>query len=246
MHPSRWSLPDWRLLKEQLHVGIPIGLSTFFEVSSFTLMAIFVSRFGPAIISAHQIVANLTSMCYMFPLSIGIASSVLISQCLGAKWPGLGQVVLKRAFLLSTSIALLASLTLFFGRSPIIWLYTSEAAVHDLAVKLILFGCCYHVFDALQTVSSFSLRGYRVTTVPMIIYGVMLWGVGLGLGYQMAFHGEWAGGPYNVYGFWGMTSIGLFFTGTTLAIMAAWVAKTIAKDDSHSAAEILSAARQRA
>ena len=115
-----------------------------------------------------------------------------------------------------------------------------------MAVKLILFGCCYHVFDALQTVSSFSLRGYRVTTVPMIIYGVMLWGVGLGLGYQMAFHGEWAGGPYNVYGFWGMTSIGLFFTGTTLAIMAAWVAKTIAKDDSHSAAEILSAARQRA
>ena len=83
-------------MKEQLHVGIPIGLSTFFEVSSFTLMAIFVARFGSEAVSAHQIVANITSLCYMLPLSIGIASSVLISQCLGARWPAVAYTVLTR------------------------------------------------------------------------------------------------------------------------------------------------------
>ena len=96
MHVDRITPPIWSFLKEQLRVGVPIGLCTFFEVSSFTLMAIFVSRFGSEIISAHQIVANLTSMCYMIPLSIGIATSVLISQCLGARWPGIAFLVLPR------------------------------------------------------------------------------------------------------------------------------------------------------
>ncbi len=243
MHPAKIVGPCWTRLKEQLHIGIPIGLSTFFEVSSFTLMAIFISRFGPSIISSHQIVANLTSMCYMFPLSIGISSSVLISQCLGARWPAIAYEVVKRCMTLTICIALAMSLILYFGRGTIIWLYTQEAAVHDLAATLILFGCCYHVFDAMQTVSAFSLRGYRVTTVPMIIYGVMLWGMGLGLGHLFAFGAEWAGGPYNVFGFWGATAVGLFLTGSSLAAMIFWIGRQDAKNDLHSCDEIAEALR---
>lgn len=241
MHAPKLSGPRWSLLKEHLHVGIPIGLSTFFEVSSFTLMAIFVSRFGPETMSAHQIVANMTSMCYMVPLSIGIASSVLISQCLGARWPAVSFVVLKRSFKLTVAIALFASIFLFVFRSPIIWLYTTETPVHDLAVSLILFGCFYHVFDAMQSVSAFSLRGYRVTKMPMIIYGVMLWGVGLGFGYLLAFDGEWAGGPYGVYGFWSATAAGLCLTGLALAGMAFWVGRNFSREDEHSSEEIRAA-----
>lgn len=245
MHAEKLSGPKWSLLKEHLHVGLPIGLSTFFEVSSFTFMAIFVSRFGSETASAHQIVGNMTSMCYMIPLSLGIASSVLVSQCLGARWPALGYAVLKRSLSIATATALMISILLFFAREPIISLYTKESGVHALASSLILFGCFYHLFDALQCVSSFSLRGYRVTRIPMLIYGIMLWGVGLGLGYYFAFHGEWAGGPYGVHGFWGLTAIGLFLTGSTLCAMALWVGKQFAKDDEHTPAEIAAALTSR-
>ena len=71
-------------------------------------MAIFVSRLGPAVISAHQIVANLTSLCYMVPLSAGIASSVLIAQSLGAGWPAVAEIAMKRTLRLTLSIAVLA------------------------------------------------------------------------------------------------------------------------------------------
>lgn len=84
MHAKRWFGPSFAALKEQLRIGLPIGLSVFFEVSSFTLMAIFISRMGAVAVSAHQIVSNITSTLYMVPLSIGIAASVLVSQCLGA------------------------------------------------------------------------------------------------------------------------------------------------------------------
>ena len=149
--------------------------------------------------------------------------------------------MLKRSLKLTVAIALFASLFLFVFRSPIIWLYTTEVPVHDLAVSLILFGCCYHVFDAMQSVSAFSLRGYRVTKMPMIIYGVMLWGVGLGFGYHLAFGGEWAGGPYGVYGFWSATAAGLCLTGLALAGMALWVGRNFSRDDEHSSEEVRAA-----
>ena len=101
MHSNGFVRPQYQRLKELLKVGVPMGICTFFEVSSFTLMAIFVSRLGPAVISAHQIVANLTSLCYMVPLSAGIASSVLIAQSLGAGWPAVAEIAMKRTLRLT-------------------------------------------------------------------------------------------------------------------------------------------------
>lgn len=238
MHAERIFGPRWALMKEQLHVGIPIGLSTFFEVSSFTLMAIFVARFGSEAVSAHQIVANITSLCYMLPLSIGIASSVLISQCLGARWPAVAYTVLTRTLKVSVASATCIVTILFFARHWLVTLYSSDTGVCAMAASLLIFGCLYHVFDAMQSVSSFALRGYRVTRLPMIIYGVMLWGVGLGGGYMLAFGNPITGEPMGAYGFWSATAAGLWLTGISLACMAIWVGRQFARDDNHTPEEI--------
>lgn len=241
MHVEKIVGPRWALLKNHLHVGIPMGLSTFFEVSSFTLMAIFISRLGEETVSAHQIVANLTSMLYMVPLSIGIASSVLISQSLGARWPAVAEFIMRRALKIACVIAALLATLLFLFKRPIISLYTADAGVAATATAIIAFGCTYHVFDAMQAVSSFSLRGYRVTRAPMFIYGIMLWGVGIGIGYQLAFGAEWAGGPYGAFGFWGATAVGLILTGLSLLAMALWVGRQRSRDEQHPPEEVRNA-----
>ena len=110
-------------------------------------------------------------------------------------------------------------------------LYTSDETVIRIGYSLILFGILYHVFDAMQCVSSFALRGYRVTFWPMVIYGVLLWGVGLFGGYYMAFIGEPFSTPLAAYGFWGMTALGLFLAGVALAITALYVARTRTKEE---------------
>ena len=168
MHVEKFVGPRWELLKNHLHVGVPMGLSTFFEVSSFTLMAIFISRLGEETVSAHQIVANLTSMLYMVPLSLGIASSVLISQSLGARWPAVAEFILRRTLKISIVIAAVLATLLYIFKGNVIALYTSDAGVAATAAALVAFGCTYHVFDAMQAVSSFALRGYRVTRAPAL------------------------------------------------------------------------------
>lgn len=230
MRCSRFYGPQLRAMWEQLKIGVPIGLSTFFEVSSFTLMAIFISRFGPVDVSAHQIVANVTSLCYMIALSIGIACTVLVSQCLGAGYAEVAEKATRRCLISATSLALIVAFSLYFGRGAILALYTSDETVIKIAYSLILFGVFYHVFDALQCVGAFALRGYRVTFWPMVIYGVLLWCVGLFGGYYMAFYGGSFGRPLQAYGFWGMTATGLFLAGSCLATMALFVARVKTKE----------------
>ncbi len=54
--------------------------------TSFTLVALFVARQGTLSAASHQIAANLAAVCYMLPLSLGIAVSARASW-----WRGQGQ-----------------------------------------------------------------------------------------------------------------------------------------------------------
>ena len=52
---------------------------------------------------------------------------------------------------------------------------------------LLICVAAYHVADSVQTYCIFVLRSYRITVAPLIIYSVLLWGGGLGLGYALAY-----------------------------------------------------------
>ena len=121
---------------------------------------------------------------------------------------------------------------LYFERDLLLSFYSKEAAVTTLAASLLVYGMIYHVTDAAQTVSNFVLRGYRVTVVPMIIYGVMLWCVGLGGGYYFAFDGSLVfGEPQRANGFWMCTAVGLCLAGVLLTAIALWVSHTRLADE---------------
>ena len=222
--------PHFASLVQHLKLGVPIGLSTFFEVSSFTLMAIFISRIGTIDVAAHQIVANITATLYQIPFSLGIAVSVLVAQCLGAGFPPKAEEVTFQALKGGVLIAACCAALLYFLREPLVALYTTDTAVQKLAVTLLIYGVIYHSTDACQTISSFAMRGYRVTFLPMLVYGIMLWAVGLGGGYWLGFSAESVGGPFGAEGFWGATTFGLALAGITLATMVTFVAKTRTKE----------------
>lgn len=216
---KRLSLPHLPTLREHLKIGLPIGLSTFFEVSAFSLMAIFIARIGTIDVAAHQIVSNITACLFMVCLSLGIAASVLVSQCLGAGFPGEARRVTHRILTVSIVIACVLSALAFVFRRDVVSLFSTDSEVIEMASMLLIFGTVYHVFDALQSVSGFALRGYRVTFMPMVIYGLFLFGVGLGGGCWLGFDATILGGPFGAAGFWAATGLGLILCGVALLIM---------------------------
>ncbi len=79
--------PVWSRQKELLKLGLPSGATVLIEVTSFTLIAILIARLGAVTVAGHQIVANIVSILFMFPLALGIATTVLVAQYLGAGQP---------------------------------------------------------------------------------------------------------------------------------------------------------------
>ncbi len=67
--------PRWHQIGGFARLGIPGGLSIMVEVTSFTLMALFIARLGVVASASHQIASNMTAVLYMTPLSIAIAAS---------------------------------------------------------------------------------------------------------------------------------------------------------------------------
>jgi MATE family multidrug resistance protein len=220
--------PRWAALREQLRLGVPIGLSTLFEVTSFTFMAVLIARLGTAAVAGHQIVANLIAILFMVPLSLGIATSVLVAQSLGAAAPRVARRAALRGFRIAMAIALAAALGLWLLRAPIVSLYTSDPAVASVALSLLGLAALFHLFDAGQGVAGFVLRGYKNTFWPMVIYGVALWGIGLGGGYWIGLNATPLGPPRGPLGFWEAATVALGLAAVLLCVLAAAVSRRAA------------------
>lgn len=181
--------PDRQVLGAYLRLGIPSGLTILVEVTSFTLMALFIARQGTTAAAAHQIAANLAAVLYMVPLAIGIASSARTSYWLGAGQPARARHAVAVGFGLVAGSAVLLATTLVLVREPLAHVYASSAEVVARAAPLLLWVAVYHLFDGLQSLGVFILRCWRITIAPFLIYGVLLWGLGLYGGYLLAYQG---------------------------------------------------------
>src|SRR6185369_6812011 len=66
---------------------------------------------------------------------------------------------------------------------------SADAQVAAVAAGLLALVAAYHFGDATQALCVFVLRSYRVTVAPLVAYCVLLWGVGMVGGYQLAYRG---------------------------------------------------------
>lgn len=181
--------PDFAKLKQMAKLGIPNGVSVLVEVTSFTLMALFIARQGTTATASHQIAANMTALLYMIPLSFSIAISARLSYWIGAANFQQMRHVLAIGFQLVVMEALLLATVLFIFSNEIAMVYAKDDQVAQLSAQLLLLVGFYHIGDAVQTLCFFVLRSFKVTFLPMMVYGSMLWGVGLSGGYLLAYEG---------------------------------------------------------
>lgn len=182
---SRWSWPDWRAIWTHLRLGVPMGLSYFVEVTSFTFMALFLARLGAATSAGHQIASNATAVLYMFGLAIGNATGVLTAQALGAGDAREARSTGLTGIGIMFAISACAAVAIFLAAHRLVFLYTHDSAVLAIAVPLMAFVAFYQLFDTAQVVIVNALRGYKIAFIPMLVYTLALWGIGLGGGYAL-------------------------------------------------------------
>ncbi|MET3494410.1 MATE family efflux transporter [Variovorax boronicumulans] len=223
---QRIEAPDWRQIRQFARLGVPGGLAVLVEVTSFTLMALFIARLGIAAAAAHQIASNLLAVAYMTPLSLAIATSARVSFWLGAGDAAKARHACRLGFELTALCALVYAAAMIALRHRLAGVYSDNPAVIALAASLLLVVAIYHFADALQTLCVFVLRCYRVTLAPLVIYCAMLWGLGLGGSYLLAYRGL---GPWpamqSPLAFWIMSAGALVLTALLFGALLQWTMK---------------------
>lgn len=200
---SRWQAPHPRVLAELLRLGLPMGFSSFVEITAFTLIALLVAKLGASVVAGHRIVGNLGALIYMLPLALAIATLVLVGQAVGARDERGARHAARVGIILAASLSTAVATAIWLARDPIFAAYTNDPAVHQLGASLMIYIWLYQFFDAIQTVAAHALRGYKITFGPMLVHTLCFWGIGLAGGYGLAFYGLGTLlAPQGVAGFW--------------------------------------------
>ena len=213
---SRWSWPRWGDQWRLIALGVPIGMNFLVDVTAFTFMALFIARLGAVNSAAHQIAANVATVMFMLPLSLGNAVGVLSGQAIGARKFAVARSTGVTGMTLALVLAALSGAILIFGANAVAAFYTIDASVQTVASTLLALVAAYHLFDALQVVTVSALRGYKRAVVPLLINVGGLWCVGLAGGYVIGLtdvldlSAARLAVPLGAPGFWAAAATGMF------------------------------------
>ena len=210
----RWQL-DWGALATLLRLGVPAMLQMAFEVGVFALASSMAASQTPTASAAHQVSLELAGLAFMVPLGIASAAAVRVGHAVGRRdGPG-AEHAGWAAILMGT--AAMATTALLFVLLPrfLIGLFSRDPDVIRTGTWLLGVGAVFAVFDGVQVIATGALRGLGETRRPMIWNLVGHWGVGLPIGWTLAFVAGW-----GVLGIWIGLSTGLIVVG--IALTRAW------------------------
>ena len=186
-----WS-PQKCLIREQIHLGVPMGMMPAADVLAFSVFQMMEVRYGTVAGAATQMVSVLTSVAYMPGFGIATAATTLVGQAIGAGDRDWAMRIGTRLILLAALVMGGIGFTLAVA-GP--WLLPFFAAAHDhnaaaasgLGVQLLWLAATYQFFDGLNLGSNMCLRGAGDVRVPVALVFPVCWLVFLPLAHILTF-----------------------------------------------------------
>jgi multidrug resistance protein, MATE family len=206
--------------KEILKIGVPMGLSTFFETSMFAVVTILLSKFNVTTIAAYQSALNIVSFLYMIPISISMAQTVLVGYEVGARRYKDAKIYSWLGIYLSIIIALVTGLLVVLFRYQVAGLYSNETAVINLTAHFLIFALFFQISDAIQATAQAALRGYKDVNIAFIMTLIAYWLICLPVGYLLANHTS-----LGARGYWIGLTVGLLAAGIALSLRLIYIQK---------------------
>jgi MATE family multidrug resistance protein len=201
----KWARPSLKTWKEQLSIGIPIGLSIFFESSIFAVVTLLMgAMFTTVTVAAHQVALSFTSLIFMIPLSISMALTIVVGFSVGGNRIESAKQYGRLGVFGGVGFLAVGAVFLYFFREEIAYLYTTDRDVVIMAGHFFIIAIVYQLSDAAQAGLQGVLRGYKDVKIPFITALISYWAIGIPAGYALA-----AYTPLGPFGLWVGITIGL-------------------------------------
>jgi multidrug resistance protein, MATE family len=201
---QRLDLPNRKLLRDVLRLGLPISGSVLAEGGLFGAAGLMASSLGAEVMAGHAIAISYAALMFMVPLSLHSATTIHVGHKLGsgdhrggirAGWVG---IVACAAFMLLSALALIAA------RHGVAALYTTDSGLQLLAGQLLLYAAAFQLADGLQVGAAGALRGFKDARVPMLLNVFAYWFVAMPLAWYWGLRQQ-----HGAAGIWAALIVGL-------------------------------------
>lgn len=208
VHPHKGELNivdggKWGFDKKTLSSVTKVATGAFTEQISlraglFAFSSI-IARLGTIQFATHQISMSLSQLIFSFADGLGVASSSLVGQGLGMKRPDLSTIYGKIGQRCSMIIGLTLSALLVVFRRQLYGLFTDDAEVIALGMKLCYFVAAVCMIQTSQVVISGCLRGAGDSRYVAVTSLVSIGTFRVGLSYLLCYplgigvYGAWIG-----------------------------------------------------
>jgi len=187
----RYPVISFKIIKDILKIGLPIGVQYVLEVGAFVGGALMIGNFGAKELAAHHIAINLASLTFLMATGLSSAATIRVSNLIGKK-----DFVNMRKASYSTFVMILifmiitASIFIFLGRELAIYYVEDpikDMYVLDLAASLLVIAGFFQIVDGIQVNALGNLRGMEDVKIPTYITIFSYWVVTLPICYYLAF-----------------------------------------------------------
>ncbi|MEZ0486837.1 MATE family efflux transporter [Fibrella aquatica] len=187
-NPEFARLPIAADVRTILRLGLPSGLTFFFEIALFTAAMVIIGWLGADRLAAHQIAINMVSSTYMMATGISSAAAIRVGSALGRG----DQAGIRRAgiaaFLLTIMLMGFAGVVFLSFNEVLVNLYITDAPeVAQIAATLVFMAGFFQLSDGIQAVGVGVLRGLSDVNVPTLITLFSYWLVALPTSYLLGF-----------------------------------------------------------
>jgi len=223
-----WPRLDFARWRAIFVLGLPISLSLLAEEGFFSVTALLIAPIGTEPLGAHQITLQIVALVLMLSLGLGQATSIRLSNSIGA---GKAPLALKQAQIgrvLCISYALVFCLLIAWQPSAVIRLFTQENSIAQISLSMLVFAPIFLLIDSAQVSVAQILRGFEDTKVPMLFQVFGYWCLGFPLGYSLGATDLW-GQAYGVYGYWAGFMVGITVSAILLNIRLHKTLSTLVK-----------------
>lgn len=205
--------PDFKEWKKQLSIGLPIGATSFCEQSIFGVVGLFMTAYGTVIVAAHQATMNFITIVYMFPLSVGMALTILVGFEVGAKRYEDAKEYIFLGRILTMLVVFCFAGILIQCMDWIAGIYTTDSEIHKWIYVLLIYAIAMNVLDSINAPLQGALRGYKDVKVTLYLAILSFWIIGIPAGYFAAHYMN-----LGVQGYWIGLNLGILVGAICLAV----------------------------
>lgn len=160
---------DKRMFGRIIRIGLPAGLSSVMYSSSNVLIQSGINALGTDTVAAWTAYSKIDSIFWMIISAFGISATTFVGQNYGAGKQDRVRKGIRTCVVMSFATTILISLVLYFFGIHFYSLFTKDAAVVEIGIKMLRYLVPVYFTYVIIEIFSGSLRGVGDCWMPTII-----------------------------------------------------------------------------